>query len=719
MNDAVYLRRFRIFISSPGDVQYERQLLLNVIDRIPYEPGLRGKVALEAVAWDKPGGGTPMLAAMSPQEAIDLGLPKPSECDIVVVIFWSRMGTPLPPIYEKPNGSRYFSGTEWEYENALEFSKKTGKPIVVVYRRTEVPLVAFSDKDFEEKRIQWNRVQAFFASFRNQDGSISTGYNEYTSPADFERQVERDLRTLVYRLNESQLRLDQVTTKEDTVPLRWIGSPFPGLRPFRLADTPVFFGRGREIDDLVAKLLNPDQRFLAIVGASGTGKSSLVNAGLLPRLAENVIAGSKHWYVVRFSPAEIADGDVFESLATGLLRDLPSVKPHPAEYPRLKRELISELHTQISTLSELICAALAECPEWSQILIFVDQLEELFNQTNIQLATHFIAVLRHALQSGRVRVIVTLRADFYGRSLEYPDLAGLLKHGTYPLPHPSMSQLLEMITRPAALAGLEFETGLADRILEDIGHTPGSLPLVAYTLHELYRVCQPEMRLTHRAYESFGGVRGAIVTRAEKLSAEIGEPITRYLPDLFHELVEVDEQGNAMRKRANIILFQNNPAILQLIEVFTQARLFTQGSAKDTLATIEIAHEALLHNWPRLADWLEKSREDLRLLRQVRLAAAEWERSQRNPDFLWRGERSKTLQIMLDRLHPHLNSSERLFAVPETHWLLEEIKSQSPTHYRRASIGDRLAEISDVRPGVGVDQNGRPDIVWCSVQDMR
>jgi formylglycine-generating enzyme required for sulfatase activity len=224
------------------------------------------------------------------------------------------------------------------------------------------------------------------------------------------------------------------------------------------------------------------------------------------------------------------------------------------------------------------------------------------------------------------------------------------------------------------------------------------------------------MRLTHRAYESFGGVRGAIVTRAEKLSAEIGEPITRYLPDLFHELVEVDEQGNAMRKRANIILFQNNPAILQLIEVFTQARLFTQGSAKDTLATIEIAHEALLHNWPRLADWLEKSREDLRLLRQVRLAAAEWERSQRNPDFLWRGERSKTLQIMLDRLHPHLNSSERLFAVPETHWLLEEIKSQSPTHYRRASIGDRLAEISDVRPGVGVDQNGRPDIVWCSVQ---
>ncbi len=104
----------RIFLSSPDDVGDERGLALKVIDQLPYDPTLRGRVTFEVVAWDKPGAGTPLLATMTPQEAIDRGLPRPSECDLMVVIFWARMGTPLPPEYTKPDGSRYWLGTEYE-----------------------------------------------------------------------------------------------------------------------------------------------------------------------------------------------------------------------------------------------------------------------------------------------------------------------------------------------------------------------------------------------------------------------------------------------------------------------------------------------------------------------------------------------------------------------------------------------------------------------------
>lgn len=120
----------RVFLASPSDVPNERITVQEIVDHLAYDPLLRGRVTLETVAWDTPGAGTPLLATMTPQEAISQGLPQPSGCDIVVVIFWARMGTPLPPSYTKPDGSPYISGTEWEYWNALEASRASGKPYI-------------------------------------------------------------------------------------------------------------------------------------------------------------------------------------------------------------------------------------------------------------------------------------------------------------------------------------------------------------------------------------------------------------------------------------------------------------------------------------------------------------------------------------------------------------------------------------------------------------
>lgn len=314
----------RIFLASPGDVTQERGLALGVLEQIPYDPLLRGRVTIEAVAWDKPGAGTPMLATMTPQAAIAAGLPKPSDCDIVVVILWSRMGTPLPSEYHKPDGGAYFSGTEWEYLDALDAAKRYGRPEILVYRRSEKCLLDPDDAQFDEKLRQRRQVEAFFAAFRNPDGSIRSGYNEYPAPEAFGRQLDLHLRSVISRLLQSRpapAAAVPVPVQPTKAPL-WQGSPFPGLRAFTPDDAPIFFGRGRETDELVRRLAD-GCRFLAVVGASGSGKSSLVAAGLIPRLKANAIEGAKDWLLpsvvpaaasgrkqwvgLRFTPGELGD----------------------------------------------------------------------------------------------------------------------------------------------------------------------------------------------------------------------------------------------------------------------------------------------------------------------------------------------------------------------------------------------------------------------------
>jgi hypothetical protein len=293
-------RHIRVFLASPGDVADERALALKVLEALPYEPFLRGKVTIQVVAWDKPGAGTPMLATMTPQEAIAKGLPKPSECDIVVAVFWSRMGTPLPQDWVKPQAlrylagtkfepldARYLSGTEWEYFDALQAAESTGRPKVLVYRRTEKQPLDQADPEFDDKHKHWRLVKAFFGAFRNPDGSLRRGCNEYATPSAFEKDLRDHLVGVIKELLEVPAVGDAAAVRAEPArsePLLWKGSPFPGLRPFTDRDWPIFFGRGRETDGLIRKLADPSNRFIAVVGASGSGKSSLVWAGLIPRL---------------------------------------------------------------------------------------------------------------------------------------------------------------------------------------------------------------------------------------------------------------------------------------------------------------------------------------------------------------------------------------------------------------------------------------------------
>jgi HEAT repeat protein len=675
-------RHIRVFLASPGDVLDEREIAHAVLDDIPYDPLLRGRVTIEEVAWDKKGAGAPILAGLTPQDSIAAGLPRPSDCDIVVVIFWSRMGTPLPPAYVKPDGTRYESGTEWEYHDALASFRQSGSPYVLLYRRTEPVLLDPDQPNFDERADQRRRVRVFFDSLRNEDGSARDGYTAYEKPAEFREKLEHDIKSLLARI----LTVPNDPRAEESnapAPELWHGSPFPGLRPFTAADAPIFHGRDREIDSLVARI--GEQRFVAVVGASGGGKSSLVAAGVIPRLQLTAGgAGATPWSVVQATPDHLGTGDPFVSIAAALLHAFPTLD---------RKNLASSLREDSGRLASIMSE---HSP--SRTLFFVDQFEELFTTIRPALREPFIRSLQTLSGLEPLRTVITLRADFYAQCVEHQVLAQLVERSTFPLPAPSGPALFDMISKPAARAGLTFEEGLAMRILEDTGNEPGALALMAYTLDELYRRSEGGSVLSHAMYEDVGGVQGAIGKRSEAVFATVGEAERDALPRVFSDLVEVDERGTATRHRARLSTVARSPAAAMLVEALTEARLLVASRDESNTPIVEVAHEALFRSWERLADWIKEMADDLRLLRQVRTAAAEWNANGRRDDFLWSHERLAPVYALRETLGVELDEVVMEFIRPEWERLTELIGKDQRFFRQRPHI-ERLIQIG--RPALG------------------
>jgi formylglycine-generating enzyme required for sulfatase activity/energy-coupling factor transporter ATP-binding protein EcfA2 len=704
------LTNIRVFVSTPGDASEERQVVLDVLERFLYRPTYREKVGFRPVVWDKPGAGTPMLASMSPQEAIDAGLPKPSECDLVVVILWSRMGTPF-----HYNGVDYLSGTHYELLDAL----RNPQTFTLIYHRTEKKQF---DVDDDEGIAQYKKVQDFFKSEQFYDlanGQIRPGVNQYAVPSEFKTQFEADLEVMVKRLLERSPERPVAPNSTPDEPViaakKWEGSPFPGLVAFTTADKRIFFGREAETYALVRRI--KESRFVAVVGASGSGKSSLVGAGLLPRLAANAISdattGSKDWLLpdyekgkgwsgLRFTPGELGDNP-FLALAAKLaplVNDTPiSVAQKLAQSPQ---EAIN-----------LLLRALAGKPEWAEALLFIDQFEELFAPAQEKTREPFVRMLSVLAEQPRLRVVATIRHDFVHRVVENPMLAALLNRGTFYLSAPTPAALFEMIERPAEIAALEFERGLFAQILHDMGSEAGALVEVAYLLYELYNltVTRSDKGLTFDGYKYLGGVEGAIGKRAEQIFQELpGEEAAkvRLLGQVFRELVEVYERGTATRQRAGHACFGAEQ--LALVEAFTKARLLVMDKAQ-----VEVAHEALFRRWVRLEAWIAEYQDDLILKRQVKSAAAKWAGQGKPDSWLWLHERLERVYAMQKRLEWTPDETELAFIEPEQTRLLREKDKLTTTHDRRDEIGRRLGVIGDTRSGLGVREDATPAIVWLPV----
>jgi hypothetical protein len=685
-----------VFLASPGDVTPERVAALEVIQKLNYDPGLNYQMRLDPIAWDSLGSRRPMLATKTPQQAIAETLPRPSACDIVIVILWSRMGTELDVAAHglKDDGTPYQSGTEWEYLDALRgaATNGTGRPVVLVYRRIEKVTVDLDDPDRAEKGRQYDRVKHFFERFRSDAGAQRRGFNSHANPEEFARFLENDLR---YCLNEMLVSVARpsVATGPTVPKLKlWRGSPFPGLRAFNPDDAPIFFGRRYETDALLKRTLTLP--FVAVVGASGSGKSSLVGAGLIPQLetlAENPTwmlprwsQEVRQWIGLRFTPGELSE-DPFTALAARL--------PTLSETPRdVAKRFLSDPSTIAADFARLAGTAAKPQP----VLVFIDQFEELFTVVRKEYRSAFATLLAAIAKCGHVHVIVTIRSDFYHRSVEYPVLAELLERGTFPLSIPRREAWLEMIERPAERAGLTFEAGLVGRILDDMGDEPGGLALMAYTLDELYRSRGVERRLSANTYEALGGVQGAIGRRADTVFAalKVSDP-QRSFEDVFSHLLEVDDRGTATRQRVRQNGLAQTADTHALVDAFTDARLLTTDRDGSD-AIVQVAHEALLRTWPKLANWIEERQDDLRLRRRVEIAAHDWAQNDRRDDYLWSQERLEPVYRMRERLRVEFSPLLNAFTRPEVDRLLEEFQRDGIPEYRQHSIIDRIAALGDI-----------------------
>jgi WD40 repeat protein/energy-coupling factor transporter ATP-binding protein EcfA2 len=422
-------------------------------------------------------------------------------------------------------------------------------------------------------------------------------------------------------------------------------APYPGLEPFAAADAAVFFGRDHEIDRLL-ELLQPSLRtgagrFVAIIGPSGSGKSSLMHAGLLPRLNES-------WLLLApFAPGSRPTEQLAYSLAQSLAKH-DRVHPIGGLMESLERGRLADL-----------AGLLGRTSGRQRVLIAIDQTEELLTRTGEREQQAFLELLRAALhEDSPLWVVATVRSEFLSPRPERAGLAEAIDDSLVVEPL-SRSRLAEVIERPAARAGLDFAPGLTERMVHDT--TGGdAMPLLAYTLRELYGRAGPEGAVTTEEYEAAGGVVGALQRRADRLLDELtrrgrGD---RVVPALL-KLAAVDEAGEPTRRRIpRAALDEHEQAV---VDAFLDARLLTSGQDARGEATIEVAHEALLRRWPPLRDAIEAARTTLRMRSEAESLAADWERGSRDPSYLLRGARLAAFDSWGSEEADELDPLERAF----------------------------------------------------------
>ena len=419
--------------------------------------------------------------------------------------------------------------------------------------------------------------------------------------------------------------------------------PYRGLEFFDVDHAPFFFGRealtGWLLDELrPAEGKGSENRFLGIVGPSGSGKSSLARAGLIASLDRGEVKGSAAWPVAVIRPG----AEPLENLAIAVFQATRS-----EEKTSSIRELIKEFRESERTLHLFARLALDRAQKTARLLVLVDQFEEVF--TTCQDEDSRRALINNLLYAatvpdGRTIVVITIRADFYGHCSTYPMLAAGLSDHQVLVGAMHAEELRTAITRPAQLAGCELEPGLAETLADEVIGQPGSLPLLQYTLTELWNR-RDGRRLTHAAYEAIGRVRGALEQRAERIYNQLDREQQQVCRRLFLSLAQPGEGGHYTRRQAplsDVLPAQSGQeAVKSVLEKLTgpDARLLTirGGGPDDDEPIIDVTHEAILRGWSRLRSWLEQDFEYQLWKKRLRDGRQDWEDNLRHPDYLLRG----------------------------------------------------------------------------------
>ncbi|MGQ0634682.1 MAG: nSTAND1 domain-containing NTPase [Planctomycetaceae bacterium] len=645
------MRTIRIFVSSPGDVGEERRLSGRIIERLQFR--YAGRVTLEPLFWEH----LPLTADASFQEQI----PRPSEFDIVILILWSRMGSPLPESVKRADGSRYASGTEFEFEDALEGFRRQGFPDILVYRKSAAVTVELTHDEqalLELTRQKKLADQFIDRWFRGADGSFSSAFHNFAGSDEFEELLEQHLRRSIAARVDAQESLTSLSVER---PLWEQGSPFRGLERFEFEHGLIYCGRTKaiqEVLDSVRRRAAEGCPFVLVFGKSGVGKSSFARAGVLPFMCDpGVIEGVRVWRRAIFEPSD-STGDLLDGLSAALLTPtaLPELSGVTTEaelagllraspagaIPLIRQQLLlaAQAHQRDNRLAE---------PAQARLALLIDPLEEIFTRPGASAPDRerFVAALDALCRSGLVYVLATMRSDFYERCGELPGLLALKAGaGQYHLAPPTPAEIGRMIRLPAQIAGLRFEEDAdqvaLDEVLKDAAAgDPGALPLLQFALDEIYKKSDAAKTrlLTFAAYQELGGVHGALRTRAEELMRDAAPALgPRFEPTLravFSAVVGVNEADHAVaRQYAYLDRIAADPDQKLLVETLVAGRLFMTDLDDEGQPAVTLAHEALLRHWPRLTHWIDENKDFLRIRARVAVAAERWAEERREPTFL-------------------------------------------------------------------------------------
>jgi WD40 repeat protein len=419
--------------------------------------------------------------------------------------------------------------------------------------------------------------------------------------------------------------------------------PYKGLASFEAADAPFFFGRERLVGELAARTVGAG--LLAVVGASGSGKSSVLAAGLIPSLEAGLLPGSERW-------------------SAALLR--------PGAHPL--RELEAALNGE---------------PQDRRILV-IDQFEELFttcfDESERRVFVERLVSL--ADEPERAAIVIGLRGDFYGHCAAYPEFARLVAANQVLVGPMSGDELKRAIELPARRGGLRVEAALVETLVSEVGEESGALPLLSTALVELW-FDQSDGRLRLASHERLGGMRGAVARLAESAYENLDVAQREAAQRLFLRLVTVGDEGVATRRRvsrAELDLAEDS-VLASVVERLTEDRLLT---AHET--SIEIAHEALLREWPRLEEWLAEDAQGRDLREHLTQSAKRWDEAGREPGELYRGPRlAATLDWAVGRT-AELNALERDF--------LDESRNHAQLEAERQRRQNRRLRLALVGAGV-------------------
>ena len=690
---SLLMKTIRVFVSSTGDVQKERILADRVIRSVAAEfsvPVITAHSDFQRLVEqnDEPKSepenhGTLVLCPhfldyqrFQSDTGCRRRIPNPADFDLMISILWCRLGAPLDPTWTMPDGDAAGSGTEYEIAWALDHAKKNGGvPLLRVYRNCSKPTPPLEPKEEREIFIQqWDALQEFFARWeKDSEENFAGTCDSYRDLQEFEELFREHFRSFLAARVEREVGPKASGKKVR----RWQSSPFRGLNFFDFEHASIFHGRTKAIGEVLEALeaqVRAQRPFVLVVGASGSGKSSLVRAGVLPLLTQpETIEGVGLWrWSVTRPAAGGSGGDCFDSLAAALLEPhaLPALQD--PESLNAIRDLATELREHSDGVALRVRDALDHAArEWkiqqsyslkarerqlreagrlddadivrqqreglelpkARLGLVVDQLEELFTTGfSLEVRQKYISALAGLVRSGRVFVLVTLRSDFYPRYQEFPDLVELAKpSGKFDLRPPTPYEFGNMIRLPAEAAGLHFEqereTGQRlDQALRDAAAvTPESLPLLEHVLSLLYEEqgLRGDDLLRWSDYREVGELKGALAKHAEAVFSTLQPHEQRAFPVVMRYLVTLS-QGEEEVPNGRTVPYRDfvgserrdddqKAGAKGFVDLFVEKRLLVADTDPQGEVTVRVAHEALLREWQRVKDWLTENREFLRM----------------------------------------------------------------------------------------------------------